>query len=168
MSPAFPLIPPLLPFPSYCCSSIASLSFPSHPSHSPLCPPLPFATHCLLLYFLFPLSFPSLHLGTDFFPGENILPSGSVKAHCKKSPLTIFSPSERTRTKPLLQKGTQTAWKYLFPVFFPLSGSEVLWLCQPHRFLSWVPALCIKPELLPGCVYKLIEFSFTASLWTTG
>lgn len=61
------------PFPSYCCSSIASLSFPSHPSHSPLCPPLPFATHCLLLYFLFPISFPSLHLSTDSFPGENVL-----------------------------------------------------------------------------------------------
>lgn len=91
-------IPP--PFPSYCCSSIASLSFPSHPSHSPLCPPLPFATHCLLLYFLFfQFLSPSLHLSTDFFPGENISPSGSVKTGCKKSPSHRFLAPQKALTQ---------------------------------------------------------------------
>lgn len=165
MSPAFPLSSP--PFPSYCCSSIASLSFPSHPSHSPLCPPLPFATHCLLLYFLFPISFPSLHLSTDFFPGENILPRDSVKTHCKKSPDSRhFYPL----TKPLLQKGThrtKPAWKYLFPVFFPLSGSEVLWLCQPQTFTLSFSTLHQARAF--ASLYLQVNWIFLYSkFWTTG
>lgn len=96
-------IPP--PFPSYCCSSIASLSFPSHPSHSPLCPSLPFATHCLLLYFLFFqfLSPLSTSAQTSFQVRIfHLVPL--LKQALKKAPLTVFSPSEGARTKPLLQK----------------------------------------------------------------
>lgn len=137
MSPAFPLSPP---FPSYCCSSIASLYFPSHPSHSPLCPSLPFATHCLLLYFLFLISFPSLHLRTDFFPGENILLRLCLKkAIVKELTLTTFSSLKHSRVNQSSKEAgctrrIQPAQKNVFPGVFPLGGPEVLGLYQLHRF----------------------------------
>lgn len=163
MSPAFPLSPP---FPSYCCSSIASLSFPSHPSQSPLCTSLPFATHCLLLYFLFPISFPSLHLSTDFFPGENILLSDlkTKKKFVKELILAALSSSEYSY-KPVPRKGlghphNQTCMEILVSCVL---SSEWIWgfmALSDTEILSWLSAFCIKLQLWPLCVYRLIKFSF--------